>query len=215
MQQQKTICKSMYCISEITDPVKALTTTTVSDSSQQQPPPQPHQTSIQRALSWLVTQREPNWSWRNDTPKVVTALQLAGHEINDLVDNQLEMQLSSKQMEIEIVVLLWRLNTPKVEFSLTVMIQIVSRHHEIPITPPKLAQYCLALSALCFDPRQFHGHDLIGTLQHHEPIQDLEFAYSSMAACSARAHVRKKQIRRLLDIANTAKDHNIGNTLFS
>lgn len=84
------------------------------------------------------------------------------------------------------------------------------RHHEIPITPPKLAQYCLALSALCHDPRQFHGHDLIGTLQHHEAVHDLDFAYATLAACTARAHVRKKQIRRLLDIANTAKDHNIG-----
>ncbi|KAJ8982204.1 hypothetical protein NQ317_013506 [Molorchus minor] len=62
---------------------------------------------------------------------------------------------------------------------------------------------------MCYDPRQFHGHDLIGTLEHHEPVHDLEFAYATLAACSARAHVRKKQIRRLLDIANTAKDHNI------
>lgn len=37
-----------------------------------------------------------------------------------------------------------------------------------------------------------------------------DFAYATLAACTARAHVRKKQIRRLLDIANTAKDHNIG-----
>lgn len=85
-----------------------------------------------------------------------------------------------------------------------------SRHREIPIAPPKLAQYALAVSSLCKDPREFHGHDLISTLQHHEPVHDLEFAYASLAACSAKSHVRKKQIRRLLDIANTAKDHNIG-----
>lgn len=80
----------------------------------------------------------------------------------------------------------------------------------MPVTPPKLSQYALALSALCQDPRQFHGHDLIGTLQHHEAVHDLDFAYATLAACSARAHVRKRQIRRLLDIANSAKDHNIG-----
>ena len=89
------------------------------------------------------------------------------------------------------------------------------RHHEIPITPPKLSQYTLALSSLCQDPRQFHGHDLIGTLQHHEPIQDLDFAYASLSVCSARAHLRRKQIRRLLDIANNAKDHNIGDIFAS
>ncbi|CAG9862419.1 unnamed protein product [Phyllotreta striolata] len=141
---------------------------------------------VQKALAWLETQREIDWGWRNDTPKVLTALKLASREHT----NALELKLSLKQMEVEIVVMLWR-------------------HHEIPVAPPKLAQYCLALCALCSDPRQFHGHDLIGSLQHHEPIHDIEFAYATLAACTARAHVRKKQIRRLLDIANTAKDHNI------
>ncbi|CAH1381719.1 hypothetical protein MTP99_005665 [Tenebrio molitor] len=149
------------------------------------------ESTLQRALSWLTTQRESNWGWRNDTPKALTALQLASYEdVGVTMPTPVEMQLSTKQMEVEIVILLWR-------------------HHEIPITPPKLAQYALALSALCHDPRQFHGHDLVGTLQHHEAVHDLEFAYATLAACSSRAHVRKKQIRRLLDIANTAKDHNI------
>lgn len=60
------------------------------------------------------------------------------------------------------------------------------------------------------DPRQFHGHDLIGTLQHHEPPTDYDFALTTLAACSAQAHVRKRQMRRLLDIANAAQDHNVG-----
>lgn len=82
--------------------------TTILNELQQQPSPYSQQTSMQRALSWLVTQREANWSWRNDTPKVLTALQLAGQEMNGLSQTPLEMQLSSKQMEVEIVVLLWR-----------------------------------------------------------------------------------------------------------
>ncbi|XP_050314307.1 uncharacterized protein CG3556 isoform X2 [Anthonomus grandis grandis] len=149
--------------------------------------------SVKSALRFLISQRETDWGWRNDTPKVLTALKLlqAYEDVLDgLLPNSYELQLSSKQMEIEIVIMLWR-------------------HHEIPIAPSQLAQYCLSLSALCYDPRQFHGHDLIGTLQHHEAPHDLDFAYTTLAACTARAHVRKKQIRRLLDIANTAKDHNI------
>lgn len=150
-----------------------------------------YETSIQKALAWLITQREHDWGWRNDTPKVLIALQLAQNEdVSGILPTYLETQLSMKQMEVEIVTMLWR-------------------HHEVPITPPRLAQYSLALNSLCQDPRQFHGHDLIGTLQHHEPTHDLEFAYSTLAACSARAHVRKKQIRRLLDIANSANNHNI------
>ncbi|GJQ83465.1 hypothetical protein Trydic_g8590 [Trypoxylus dichotomus] len=150
-----------------------------------------YESSVQRALVWLVSQRENDWGWRNDTPKVITALQLVQNDdLRGLLPGHVEMQLSAKQMEVEIVVLLWR-------------------HHEVPITPPKLSQYALALSALCQDPRQFHGHDLIGTLQHHEAVHDLDFAYASLAVCSAKAHLRKKQIRRLLDIARSANGHNI------
>lgn len=65
------------------------------------------------------------------------------------------------------------------------------------------------------DPRQFHGHDLIGTLQHHEPPTDYDFALTTLAACSAQAHVRKRQMRRLLDIANAVRDHNVGELFLS
>lgn len=68
-----------------------------------------YETCIQKALAWLITQREPDWGWRNDTPKVLIALQLAQYEdVNGIIPNQLEIQLSSKQMEVEIVTLLWR-----------------------------------------------------------------------------------------------------------
>ncbi|XP_060533021.1 uncharacterized protein CG3556 isoform X2 [Cylas formicarius] len=174
---------SNYDFKETTEASK--TTTQVSDNADK------YGTGVKKALAWLITQRGDDWGWRNDTPKVLTALQLAAEEeAVGLSPARHEIELSSKQMEIEIVILLWR-------------------HHDVPITPPQLAKYCLALSSLCHDPRQFHGHDLIGTLQHHEATHDLEFAYATLAACTARAHVRKKQIRRLLDIANTAKDHNI------
>ncbi|KAJ4426865.1 hypothetical protein ANN_26664, partial [Periplaneta americana] len=52
-----------------------------------------------------------------------------------------------------------------------------------------------------------HYHD--GSLQHHEAELDFEFAFSSLAVCSSGAHVRKRQIRRLLDIAVRASDHNV------
>ncbi|KAJ8961614.1 hypothetical protein NQ314_005904 [Rhamnusium bicolor] len=70
---------------------------------------QKYESSIQRALAWLITQRESNWGWRNDTPKVLTALQLAPQEESaSLLPPPLEMQLSVKQLEVEIVILLWR-----------------------------------------------------------------------------------------------------------
>lgn len=76
------------------------------------------------------------------------------------------------------------------------------------------SHYAMALNAMCTDPRQFHGHDLIGTLlQHHDeqrPLNDYEFAVTSLAACTAQVHIRKRQMRRLLDIAHTAQDRDIG-----
>ncbi|KAJ9596725.1 hypothetical protein L9F63_012248, partial [Diploptera punctata] len=145
--------------------------------------------STHRALEWLVKQRAEDWGWGSDTPRVVLALQLANMSIWYSGEN-LESLLSAKQMDIEIMLQLWR-------------------HHETPMTPGRLAQYTLALNAICRDPRQFHGHDLIGSLQHHEAELDFEFAFSSLAICSAGAHVRKRQIRRLLDIAVRASDHNV------
>lgn len=152
--------------------------------------------SLERAQAWLSTQRAQDWGWHNDTPLVTLALQLSngagvhGEDALSMTSGSLETQLSAKQMEVEILILLWR-------------------HHEVPVSSARLAQYTMALNSLCQDPRQFHSHDLIGAVQHHEPQKDYEFAFSTLAACSSNAHVRKRQIRRLLDIANAANDHNI------
>lgn len=68
-----------------------------------------YETSIQKSVAWLITQREADWGWRNDTPKVLVALQMSqSEELSHILPNSLEMQLSMKQMEIEIVTLLWR-----------------------------------------------------------------------------------------------------------
>ncbi|XP_076683990.1 uncharacterized protein CG3556 isoform X2 [Andrena cerasifolii] len=150
------------------------------------------ETILERATPWLWSQRDRDAGWGNDTDRVLLVLRLANlsREDNAAPAAPLELQLSSKQMELEIVLLLWR-------------------HREIAFSPVRLARYALALNAMCTDPRQFHGHDLIGTLQHHEPPTDYEFALTTLATCNAQAHVRKRQIRRLLDIANAAQDHNV------
>ncbi|KAK0175970.1 hypothetical protein PV328_000157 [Microctonus aethiopoides] len=148
---------------------------------------------INRATMWLSNQRPKNdGSWGNDTHTVLLALRLANlsHDNYNPSIISTELQLSSKQMELEIVLMLWR-------------------HREVGFSISRLAKYTLALNAMCMDPRQFHGHDLIGTLQHHEPATDYDFALTSLAVCSAEAHIRKRQIQRLLDIANAAQYHNV------
>lgn len=94
--------------------------------------------------------------------------------------------LSIKQMEVDILIMLDKHRSP------------ISK----PLETDRLARYILSLGSLCKDPRRFNGHDLITLLQHHEPTQDDEFALATLAACSSATHVRKRQIRRLLDIAS-------------
>ena len=84
------------------------------------------------------------------------------------------------------------------------------RHHEGTISSRQLAEYTLALVALCKDPRRFHGHDLVSVLLHREPAHAQELALASLAACSAGARARRRHIRRLLDAASTPADHNLG-----
>lgn len=117
------------------------------------------------------------------------------------------------------------------------ILSMLDRHHTLPkpVNLDKLARYVLALGSLCKDPKRFNGHDLVATLQHHEPtqvcttdkndekknktqmirnwiseLQDQEFALTTLAACSSAAHVRKRQIRRLLDIASGVTDQSVG-----
>lgn len=130
------------------------------------------------------------------------------------VIQDLEYSLSIKQMEIEIL-------------------SMLDKHHVLPkpVNSDRLARYVLALGSLCKDPKRFHGHDLVAALQHHEPaqvfnksqehvatqdrnpvseLQDQEFALTALAVCSSAAHVRKRQIRRLLDIASGVTDQSVG-----
>ncbi|XP_055373396.1 uncharacterized protein CG3556 [Condylostylus longicornis] len=154
---------------------------------------------IQRALDWLREKRAADYGWGNDTHMVILAKELSGGrdpvESDDHLQQiqELEDLLSVKEMEVEIL-------------------SMLDRHHNAlpkPVSPDKLARYTLALASLCKDPKRFHGHDLVALLQHHEPVSDNEFALTTLAACSSAAHVRKRQIRRLLDIASGVTDQTV------
>uniref|UniRef100_T1PCK4 Eukaryotic cobalamin-binding protein n=1 Tax=Musca domestica TaxID=7370 RepID=T1PCK4_MUSDO len=161
-------------------------------------PDKSEQEAILKALAWLKKKRAADFGWGNDTHVVILAKELSGaQDPSDPDDHlqkiqELEDTLSVKEMEIEIL-------------------SMLDRHHTLPkpLNLERLARYVLALGSLCKDPKHFHGHDLVATLQHHEPTQDIEFALTTLAACSSAAHVRKRQIRRLLDIASGVADQNV------
>ncbi|XP_046385035.1 uncharacterized protein CG3556 [Ischnura elegans] len=153
---------------------------------------------VRRALDWLSrAQRrglpEEGWGWgwaagapgRADaSPLAVLALRLT----NDswLTPHDSRAHLAALQLDVDVLVHLhWK-------------------HHEEPISPGRLSYYTLALHAICRDPRYFHGHDLVASLLHHESPSDEEFAIAALATCASGSHVRKRQIRRLLDVAEKA-----------
>ncbi|KAL0266993.1 UNVERIFIED_CONTAM: hypothetical protein PYX00_009383 [Menopon gallinae] len=138
-----------------------------------------------RGLNWLWDQREPDGGFKDLTARAVITLQLANTSAW-YPDNFLSL-LTVKQMDIEILLKLFR-------------------HHELTTNPSDLALYSIALNSICRDPRQFYGHDLIANINHQEMLLDLEFALSSLAICTSGTHVRKRQIRRLLDITESTKD---------
>lgn len=162
-------------------------------------PDQRESTAIQKALDWLREKRDHDYGWNNDTHMVILAKELSGGRDPVEADNHVQMisdledLLSVKQMEIEIMTML-------------------DRHHSLPkpVNADKLARYVLALGVLCKDPKRFHNHDLVAALLHHEPTQDQEFALVTLAACSSAAHVRKRHIRRLLDIASGGSEQSVG-----
>lgn len=167
-------------------------------------PDQRESQAILKALDWLKEKRDHDYGWNNDTHMVILAKELSGGRDPVESDNhfqmiaELEDLLSVKQMEIEILTML-------------------DRHHSLPkpVNADKLARYVLALGVLCKDPKRFHNHDLVSALLHHEPTQDQEFALVTLAACSSAAHVRKRHIRRLLDIASGGSEQSVGELEFS
>lgn len=100
------------------------------------------------ALNWLLNQRLKDYSWGNGEDTALTLLTLELTRTGDPA----QRQLTAKQLEIDLILHLWRHH------------DVTATHlaKERTLTPGKIALYSLALSATCNDPRQFHGHDLIG-----------------------------------------------------
>ncbi|CAB3369978.1 Hypothetical predicted protein [Cloeon dipterum] len=142
-----------------------------------------------RALKWLEEAQDlgdGGGGWGSDAPRALLALQLSN--CSWIPNAGMKAELAATKLELQIALLLWR-------------------HHEPPISPGRLAQYTLALGAMCKDPRDFHGHDLISLLLRHEPESDFEFAFVTLAVCNSGSHARKRHIRRLLDVTGDTDKH--------
>ncbi|CAL8115682.1 unnamed protein product [Orchesella dallaii] len=140
------------------------------------------------ALEWLQTKRTDEYGWPSgDTARIVIALASA---VKDWpTKNDLEARLIVKQLEIELLEKLLSKDT-------------------VPISPAEVCYFALALSASCRDPHNFHGHNLIVSLEKHHEDVDYQgypaafgYAFTSLVSCMSGAHTHKHQARRLLQIA--------------
>lgn len=109
-------------------------------------------TELQRAIEWLTLQRNNVWGWGTGTE---TAQAIVAMEMTK-TGKPLERELSAKQLEIELLARLWQHHDPESE---TLQQQ---EDEDEALTVTNIATYSLALASACHDPRQFHGHDLIG-----------------------------------------------------
>jgi len=109
-------------------------------------------TELQRAIDWLTLQRGKDWGWGTgtDTAQAIVAMEMTK------TGGRLERELSAKQLEIELLARLWQHHDPD-----SVTLQQQDDEDEA-LTVANIATYSMALASACHDPRQFHGHDLIG-----------------------------------------------------
>ena len=61
---------------------------------------------LKSAVDWVVTQRNRDWGWGQDTAHTILALALANSTW--FSESHLEAQLMTKQFEMELVLRLWK-----------------------------------------------------------------------------------------------------------
>lgn len=108
---------------------------------------------LQRAIDWLTLQRGKDWGWGTgtDTAQAIVAMEMTK------TGGRVERELSAKQLEIDLLTRLWQHNDPD-------SVTLQQQDEDEALTVANIATYSMALASACHDPRQFHGHDLIGKI---------------------------------------------------
>ncbi|XP_065565453.1 uncharacterized protein CG3556-like [Artemia franciscana] len=155
--------------------------------------------AIATGIKWLETQQDLNYGWGEETPRVVTTLALLGR-LNHTRENGKTVgrldsdigpqdcsnslqQLVAKQLEVELMLELWRPRTDE-------------------RNPGKLSLFILAFTSLCYDVRNFHGHDVLSQLLRHEPEAPYELGLSVLATCAAGGYPKRRLLRKIAEIVN-------------
>ncbi|CAL1287036.1 unnamed protein product, partial [Larinioides sclopetarius] len=138
-------------------------------------------------VNWLKNQRNAAWGWRENTHRAIIALYLAkGANFNgtnldeDLMEKQLELQMSTA----------------------------ILRNETDLITPTQLAMYINALLAICHDPRNFYGFNLINDMK-----RQMEFSKNTthllpyLALCNAKEILTDLDVVKLVQVLESPSNH--------
>ncbi|GIX92066.1 uncharacterized protein CG3556 [Caerostris darwini] len=100
---------------------------------------------LEMARGWLLSQRQSDFGWGEETSRALTALYLADERPLQRRDES--DQLMIKQLEVQLAL-------------------DMARNGSKPMKLTDLALYINALTASCKDPKNFHGNNLVLTLRN-------------------------------------------------
>ncbi|XP_023234715.1 uncharacterized protein CG3556-like [Centruroides sculpturatus] len=139
--------------------------------------------STGKGLSWLLRQRRSDWGWGKDTSRAIVTLRLS-----DSLNFELhESQLMLKQL--------------KLQLSGTLLTKGVEN-----IEAYEIASYVHSLLAICSDPRNFQGYDLVELLKEKMEKTKSINAMVALAICNSNETLLSRQVRKLEETALIIKN---------
>ncbi|XP_023243385.1 uncharacterized protein CG3556-like [Centruroides sculpturatus] len=139
--------------------------------------------STKRGLSWLLNQRRSDWGWGKDTSRVIVTLRLSDSLNFDLHESQLML----KQLKLQLSATLFTKGVENIEAY-------------------EIASYVHSLLAICSDPRNFQGYDLVELLKEKMEKTKSINAMVALSICNSNETLLSRQVRKLEETALIIKN---------
>lgn len=157
---------------------------------------QEDESAVRQGADYMLSIRNPTtYGWGADTHRALTVLALAD-ALQPKPTQDPEQLLMVKELELRLAVAL-------------------AKKHQEPMSTGQLALYVNALLAVCSNPRDFYGLNLVARLSHLEAnLSNFEYALQSIALCNSGAKFDKGRFLKLVDIIKKDNsEHGIPDTL--
>lgn len=157
---------------------------------------------IQPSASWLLDRSKQSGSWGVDTPRALLALLRVSADRSAATTtvnwdaNSVQGLILRQEFDIQLLLFLLRNqgSTPQQEQANTL--------------EPSRSLFSLTLTAMCRNPRDFYGHDILAPIMALEEdhdgalLQPFTFAFNAMAVCAGGGHLKRRHVVKLLESIN-------------